>query len=573
MTISLRIGRLISTCAPLMCVSSLLVGAGPAHAQHESRPNIIFILTDDQRWDAVGYGGNKIIHTPEMDRLAAEGTSFVNAFSTTPICAASRASFLTGLYERTHGYTFQVENVRDEHIRQSYPRFLRENGYYTGFIGKLGVNGVPVEKYEVYDRNTKFKDARGYYYKALNGDTVHLTRYTGARAMDFIDSVSNDRPFCLSISFSAPHGHDPSEDQYFWDPDVDQLYRDVVIEEPALGDDHYFERLPTIVKEGFNRTRWHWRFDTPEKYQRSVKGYYRMISEIDREIGRIREQLKKKNLDRNTIIIFASDNGYFLGDRQLADKWLMYEPSIRIPMVVYDPRVKSGHTVSDMVLNIDVPSTILDFAGITPPGDWQGRSLVPAVMGTRITDQRRDIFVEHLWETVNIPPSEGVRTERWKYFRYINDRSIEELYDLQSDPDEMHNLVLDRKYRHVLNTLRKRTDAYVNEYGDVMAGTPQSLEVDFQPNAPSLPNYVWRLPKHAESERGYQVLVSSSRRLIDLNIGDVWNSGRVLGEHGSNVRHSGTPLKPHTKYFWKVRIWDHDNRMTEYSDTGRFATP
>src|SRR5690606_17392094 len=141
--------------------------------------------------------------------------------------------------------------------------------------------------------------------------TVHLTRYTGARATHFIDSVSGQQPFCLSISFSAPHGHDPSEDQYFWDPDVDHLYQDDVIAGPELGEDLYFERLPAIVKQGFNRTRWYWRFDTPEKYQRMVKGYYRMSSEIDREVGTIRERLKEKGLDQNTIIIVASDNGYF----------------------------------------------------------------------------------------------------------------------------------------------------------------------------------------------------------------------------------------------------------------------
>lgn len=559
----------------------ILLSAVSACRQSDTRlerPNIVFILTDDQRWDAVGYVGNRVIHTPEIDRLAAEGTKFVNAFSTTPICAASRASYLTGLHERTHRYTFQVAKVRDEYLEASYPRILRNNGYYTGFVGKLGVNGVPVERLfdfsEVYDRNSKFKDARGYYYKTLNDDTVHLTRYTGERAMQFIDSVSDKhQPFCLSISFSAPHGHDPSEGQYFWDPDLDDLYQNDVIDDPELGEDLYFERLPTIVKQGFNRTRWYWRFDTPEKYQRMVKGYYRMISGIDREVGRIRERLKKKGLEDNTIIIFASDNGYFLGDRQLADKWLMYEPSIRIPLIVYDPGEKSGRTVSEMALNVDVPSTILDYAGIDQPENWQGKSLAPATRGIMDSLERDEIFVEHLWQTVNIPPSEGVRTRRWKYLRYINDKSIEELYDLERDPVEAYNLAGDSKYSCELIELRKRTDEFAKQYSDPLSGVPTELLSAFAQESSRHPDYSWKLPAQANDERGHQILVSTSRENLDLNIGDMWDSGRVMTPRAGSVRHKGTPLQSGNTYYWKVRIWDQDNRETNYSAVETIVAP
>jgi alpha-L-rhamnosidase len=560
----------------------LALGAPASYGQNNipKRPNIIFILTDDQRWDAAGFAGNKIIHTPEMNELAADGAYFRNAFVTTPICAASRASFLTGLYERTHRYTFQVDKIRDEYMELSYPKIMRDNGYYTGFFGKLGVSGIDndklFDKFEVYDRNNQFEDRRGYYYKTLNGDTVHLTPYTGERVREFIKSAPDDQPFCLSVSFSAPHAHDPAPDQYFWEPEVGDLYSDIVIPGPEFADDQYFNAQPAIVREGINRTRWYWRFDTPEKYQHSMKGYFRMISGVDREIGKIREELRRNNLDKNTIIILMGDNGYFLGERQLAGKWLMYENSIGVPLVVYDPTLASGQKRLEMALNIDVPATMLDFADIEIPEHWQGRSLVPLVRGGTETLNRDTLFFEHLWETKMIPPSEGVRTSEWKYFRYINDKSIEELYNLKADPKEMNNLATHRKYRKVLLNLRKKCDELPGKYGDPLSGLPRDLSVDFKGTNSSgtvLPKYSWTLADEASLQNAYQILVSSSDENIRNNTGDVWNSGRVKTDRTDHIKHEGSDLQPGRAYFWKVRIWDGDNRLTEYTPSVMFTVP
>ena len=244
------------------------------------KPNVIFILTDDQRWSALGYAGNKNIQTPEMDKLAEEGVYFSNALVTTPICSASRASILTGLHERTHRYTFQTGDIRGEFMDKAYPYLLKDAGYYTGFYGKFGVNYSEKEKMfdvaEIYDRNNSYKDYRGYYYKKLGEETVHLTRYTGQKAMDFIDMAPTDKPFCLSLSFSAPHAHEGAPEQYFWQEEPGKLYNDQDMPEAEISDDKYFNRLPLPVREGFNRLRWGWRYDTPEKYQHSVKGYYLM---------------------------------------------------------------------------------------------------------------------------------------------------------------------------------------------------------------------------------------------------------------------------------------------------------
>jgi len=435
-------------------------------AQSE-KPNIIFILTDDQRWDALGYAGNEVIHTPEMDKLASEGIYFKNAFATTPICAASRASILTGMYERTHGYTFGQGQIKQPYIENSYPSLMKESGYYTGFFGKFGVqyDGVTqlFDEVEVYDRNGKFADRRGYYYKTLGSDTVHLTRYTGQKAIDFIQKAPKDQPFCLSLSFSAPHAHDPAVDQYFWQNEGDSLYNDLTIQPPLLGESKYFEAQPKYVREGENRTRWGWRYDTPEKYQHSVKGYYRMISGIDLEISRIRNALEDVGLDDNTLIILMGDNGYFLGERQLAGKWLMYDNSIRVPLIIYDPRNPVHRDVEDIALNIDVPSTIFDFAGITVPKQWQGRSLAPYVKGENPARDRAAFVTEHLWEVAIIAPSEGLRTKDWKYFRYRNDLEHEELYDLSHDPQETNNLAQDPSYSQKLLEMRAEFESMAKD--------------------------------------------------------------------------------------------------------------
>lgn len=447
--------RFLSLFIGLLIVHSMVLG-------QEKKPNIIFILTDDQRWDALGVAGNPIVQTPEMDALANAGTYFKNAFSTTPICAASRASILTGLYERTHGYTFQKPRLKQPYADIIYPKLLKESGYHVGFFGKLGVIIDAANQYfdqsDFYDRGGS-PDRRGYFYKKIGKDTVHLTRYTGYQAQEFIKNAPADKPFCLSLSFSAPHGHDNAAEQYFWQDKSADLYKNIQIPEPLLGEDEYFNRLPKEVRDGFNRVRWKWRFDTPEKYQHMVKGYYRMITEIDNEIGQIRKQLKQKGIDDNTIIIVMGDNGYFLGDRQLADKWLMYDVSIRIPLIIYDPRVKKSSSVDEMVLNIDITKTMMDMAGITAPKTYQGKSLTPLLINNK-TDLNRDaILLEHLWDNPDIPSSEAIRTQRWKYFRYRLINAPEELYDLKNDPLEKKNLASDMKYGKILAKLRKECEA------------------------------------------------------------------------------------------------------------------
>jgi len=458
-----KLSFLIIGCA---CISGC--SSGKHGVTSGTKPNIIFILTDDHRWDAMGYAGNKIIRTPQMDKLATEGTWFKNAFVTTPISAASRASILTGMYERTHGYTFQQGPLKEPYMQLSYPVIMKQNGYHTGFFGKLGVTYKQAEKIfdkaDIYDRNGNFPDRRGYFFKTIGADTVHLTRYTGYQAQEFIKSAPADKPFCLSLSFSAPHAHDNAPEQYIWQKKSDTLYSDLIIPPPSLGEDKYFNSLPEEVRKGFNRLRWTWRFDTPEKYQHSVKGYYRMISEVDEEIGEVRKTLEAKGIAENTVIILMGDNGYFLAERQLAGKWLMYDNSLHVPLIILDPRAGKHNDIDDMVLNLDIAKTILDIADVEIPEEYQGISLMPYVMDKKPEKVRENILFEHLWELPEIPSSEGIRTDQWKYFRYRFIKTPEELYDLKKDPMETTNLATDPACNDILIRLRKECDSQIEKY-------------------------------------------------------------------------------------------------------------
>ncbi len=449
------------TLALILCGTFSNVQAAPP-------PNIILIVADDMRYDMLGAAGNRVIQTPNLDALARDGTRFRNMFVTTAICAASRASILTGLYERTHGYTFRNNPIAAKHWRHSYPVLLKQAGYRTGFVGKFGVGVEDGATSQAFD-NFAPLDQNPYFKKQADGSQKHLTDIEGDRAIEFVNSCTAKQPFCLSLSFNAPHATDGAPQQYFWTPASDGLYKDAVFPVPKTMTDEFFQRQPKFLKESESRIRFHWRFDEPQKYQTMVRGYYRMISDIDRVVGRLRETLQQRGLDQQTVILFTADNGYFLGERGMADKWYLYEPSVRVPLIVFDPRAKSeqlGKTVDQTCLNVDLAPTIVDLAGLTIPDGYQGRSLRPFLNGDKPSEWRTDFFYEHLFERANIPKSEGVRNERFAYIRWFEQKPlVEELYDHQADPDEVHNLIDDPKYSETLELLRKRTTALRDQYG------------------------------------------------------------------------------------------------------------
>ena len=401
------------------------------------RPNILFVLTDNQHWTSMGAAGNEIIDTPHMDDLAARGVLFENSFVTTPICGASRASFLTGLYRRSHQFDFRTPPLRSELAPITYPALLKASGYTTGFIGKFGIESDGYRNVEdeeavlgsMFDHFDDFEHwgPDNYFERQPDGSLRHLTDVTGDKMVDFLRrwhdaEADGDRPFCLSVSFNAPHCQDDHPQQYIWPESVDHLYHDAVIEVPATAEPAFIDTQPDFIKQSENRERWLRRFATPEMFQANMKGYYRMVSGIDVVLGRVLDELDNLGAADSTVVIFTSDNGMFFGERGLSDCWLLYEDSIRVPLVVMDPRLadtRRGARVDALALNIDISPTIIDLAGVTVPDAVQGRSLLPLIRGDESADWREDFYCEHLFEHPLIPKSEGVRTTRWKYIKYV----------------------------------------------------------------------------------------------------------------------------------------------------------
>lgn len=431
----------------------------PVPAAADDRPNIIFFLTDDQRFDQMGCAGHEILQTPTMDDLASRGTRFENAFVTTPICAASRASLLTGTPERTHGYTFGKPPVPEPLCQTSYPAVLREAGYQTGFIGKFGMrvpDGAVAEMFDVF-RTV----GRGPYFRPMpDGTTRHETDLITDHAITFLRDRDQDSPFCVSLSFNAPHAEDGDKKDHFpWPPSADGMYEECEIPSPRLGDPTIFESQPAFLQESLNRQRWFWRWDTPEKYDRNMRAYFRMISGIDAAMARVLNELEALDLADNTVIIFSSDNGYYLGDRGFAGKWSHYEQSLRVPLIIMDPRLDPGHRgrVSPaMALNTDIAPTIIEIAGEPVPASHEGRSLVPWFTGESANAWRSSFRCEHLMNHAALPKWRGVRGDRYVYARYFEqDPAYEFLHDLETDPDQLVNLVDDPAHAAILQRMRR----------------------------------------------------------------------------------------------------------------------
>lgn len=454
--------RLIGATTACMTVSC-------ASMPHRStrRPNILFFLVDDQRNDTLGCAGHPILKTPVIDSLAAEGVRFRNAFVTTSICAASRATFLTGLYERTHGFTFGTPPITAEHAAASYPALMRKAKYRTGFIGKFGVNAGKT-KSDMFDY-FKPMGRNPYLKKQPDGSLRHETELAGDSAIEFLDTNPADQPFCLSISFNAVHAEDNDKKDHFpWPKAVDGMYDDIDIPAPRLSDPAIFESQPEFLKKSLNRQRYFWRWDTPEKYQKNIRAYFRMISGVDRVIGRVRKALEERNLADNTIIIYIGDNGYYMGDRGFAGKWSHYEQSLRVPLIIYDPRLPKKHrgkVRDEMALNVDLPATMLDMAGLDIPAHYQGTSIMPLVRGKKQRRWRNDFFCEHLMNHGAIPKWEGIRGQRYVYARYFEQQpAYEFLHDLETDPDQLRNFASDPKYADILARMRTRCDNLRDRY-------------------------------------------------------------------------------------------------------------
>lgn len=414
-------------------------------------PNILLLLTDDQRVDSVGFMGNSVIETPTLDALASEGTVFGEAFVTTSVCASSRASIFTGQYMSRHGVHDFGAPLSPMSFAASYPLRFRNAGYRTGFFGKWGLGGkLPRDAFDHFDG---FSGQGSYSVETADGPR-HLTGVLAEEVTDFVTEGPRHQPFCASVSFKAPHGpwsESPAE--------LAGLYTSEEMPVPATANMEAFSRLPECVRESMGATTGNRWASHAEQLQEALRRYYRTVTAVDRAVRRIMDGLQEAGVENETIVVFTSDNGILIGDHGLSGKWLMFEKSIRIPMLIFDPRLPTaarGRRVDGMALNIDVAPTLLDLAGVPIPERVQGRSLVPW-LGAEPADWRTDWFYEHDLHPGfgYIPVIEGVRERDWKYIHYT-DAQTESLYDLRSDPDEREDLAREPGRAGELERLRVR---------------------------------------------------------------------------------------------------------------------
>ena len=467
----------MNRCLRPICLTMMTALLAPALL---AKPNIIFLLADDQRNDVLGCYGNTLIQTPTLDRLASEGVRFNQVFCQVPICAASRATLFTGLSLRTHGHNFGELPVSAAHMATSYPMVLKEVGYRIGFAGKYGVAFATKAKFhQAFDF---FKPiGRAPYLKTMPaGSLRHETDLCIDAAIKFIKTNPADTPFCMSVSFNASHAEDKDLRpgyHFQWPESSDGLYETTSLPGPKLGDEKYFTAMPSFLqkKDELSRQRFFWRWDTPEKYQKNLRAYYRMITGIDTAIARLLEELKAEGLAENTVIIYSADNGFMMGDRGIAGKWNHYDESLRIPLIIYDPRLppdQRGRVVEELVNNMDMAPTFVDLAGVEIPERYQGVSLVPWLEGIVPTDWREETYCEHYFSRYN--DWYGLRGKRYKYVVYYDepDGPVECLYDLQNDPTELTNLATNPEYDPIRKEWEQRLEGYLTAFPEAKARVP-----------------------------------------------------------------------------------------------------
>ncbi len=476
----------------------------------------MFLMADDQRADAFGFRGNEYIITPNLDSLASSGVVFENAYHVAPICMPSRTSVMTGQYLGTHRSGFDRPTnfiVAENEFKTSYPVVLRNNGYFTGFIGKFGfaVGGEEKVKNNNYQDTQEYMPAhhfdvwngfpgQGSYFPQagkFNGyenkqNASHLTEFMGDQAIEFFRQAKNSgKPFCLSISFKAPHAPFTPQEEFR------KKYEGKVIPRMVNDAPEYYAKLPEVVKEKSRNARWYfgrtedyygkevgyrrdWHIEVDSIYQEFIKNYYALISGIDHTVGRLRTELNQLGLDQNTVIIYTSDNGFFAGSKQLMGKALLYEESTRAPMIIYDPTVAGSESMrkeSGLISHVDIAPSILDIAGIKIPNNYPGSSFMPIVLGEKETiheavygennyDDGYPLIseVEHPEEYQSIR-SKFVRTPEYKFIRYHeNHPVVEHLYKIDENPFEANDLIDNPEYANIAEELRGRLNDFERKY-------------------------------------------------------------------------------------------------------------
>ena len=420
---------------------------------HAKPLNVVVLYADDWRHDTLGCAGNPVVKTPNLDALAKQGVRFTQNCVTTSICGVSRATLLTGQWMSRHGN--KAFDMFKTPWAETYPGLLRGSGYWVGHIGKWHNGKFPAGQ---FDFGRSYSGT--HWMKEPDGSLIHVTKKNERDAMEFLKTRPKDKPFCLTLAFFATHAEDGNPKQYLPQPESMSLYTDVTVPVPATAGDEFFHKLPPFVATEKNegRTRWRWRFDTAEKYQEYMKNYYRLATEVDATCGRVLAELEAQGVRGETLVIFTTDNGYFHAEHGLADKWYPHQESIRVPLIIRDPRMaaaKAGTTNEDFTLNADLAPTILAATGVAAPATMQGRDIAPLYLAAKPPVWRTEFFYEHaIIKNSNFIPASEALVRKDAKFMLWPDFQYEELFDLRADPGETKNVVAEKKV--IADQMRRR---------------------------------------------------------------------------------------------------------------------
>jgi N-acetylglucosamine-6-sulfatase len=424
--------------------------------------NIIFILTDDHRYDAMGFlKGQPFLETPNMDTMAREGVHCKNAFVTTALCSPSRASVLTGKYAHKHGII--DNNTAIPAGTAFFPQYLQKAGYKTAFVGKWHMGGESDDPQPGFDRWISFR-GQGTYLPSRNGLNIdgkrvpqkgYITDELTDYALEWLDGLSKDQPYFLYLSHKAVHAEFIPADRH-----------------KGRYNDAKFVPPPTMAAEGGmaqgrpmwvhnQRNSWHG-VDFPYHSDLDIAEYYKRYAEtllaVDESIGRVVDALRKRGDLDETLVIYMGDNGFAFGEHGLIDKRTAYEESMRVPMLVRCPALfQGGKTAQQVIANIDIMPTCLEAAGLQAPASCDGQSFLPLLSGKQ-SAWRENLLYEYFWERnfPHTPTMHALRGDRYKYIRYHGIWDLNELYDLQEDPLESRNLINSPKHAQIVAQMNKQ---------------------------------------------------------------------------------------------------------------------
>jgi arylsulfatase A-like enzyme len=480
--------------------------------QNKKAPNILIILSDDHAYQAISAYGSSLMQTPNIDRIAKEGAIFLNACVTNSLCAPSRAAWLTGKYSHVNG--LKVNNISNPfNINQElFPRILKERDYQTGWIGKWHLQTLPGNAFDYW----KILPDQGQYYNPdfidMKNDTVraqgYVTDIITSLSLAWLNQRDSSKPFCLIVGEKATHRA--------WLPDLQDLgafdsirfplppnffddYKDRIaaknqdmtvaktmllrddlkVHADYSGNDFYnrlspeqlsvFKTYYEKLSKDFDQHHYQGRELTEWKYQRYLKDYLSTAKSLDRNIGKILDWLDKNGLTDNTVVIYASDQGFYMGEHGWFDKRFMYEESLKTPVVMrYPGVVKPGTIVNQMIMNIDFAPSLLTIAGLTVPASIQGSSFLPLLQQGNTENWRKSAYYHYYEypEPHHVSPHFGIRTEQYKLIRFYGPADTWELYDLKKDPGEMKNLYMEKKASRLVISLKKQLKALIGQYHD-----------------------------------------------------------------------------------------------------------